>query len=164
MWNGKKCCFLCIFYKTVRVQPDLQLIHNPADNPVYSLCVFLAGLFHRGISQSGTALCSWALAANGSSSHQAKKLASLLDCPTSPTVDLVECLRTKNARDIIATDKQFMVCYVFVIMCIARILNLLPEQLVVKRSFISYLHVLPSSIICLNYFAFISFSFLIFFA
>ncbi|PNF29114.1 hypothetical protein B7P43_G12621 [Cryptotermes secundus] len=66
------------------------------------------GLFHRGISQSGTALCTWALAANGSSSYQAKKLAKLLDCPTSPTADLVDCLRTKDARDIIATDKQFM--------------------------------------------------------
>jgi carboxylesterase type B len=73
------------------------------------LCVLLAGLFHRGISQSGTALCTWALAANGSSSYQAKKLASLLGCPTSPTADLVDCLRTMDARDIIATDKQFMV-------------------------------------------------------
>jgi len=66
------------------------------------------GLFHRGISQSGTALCTWALAANGSSVHQAKKLANLLDCPTKPTADLVQCLRTKDATDIIATDKQFM--------------------------------------------------------
>jgi carboxylesterase type B len=76
---------------------------------LYSLYILLAGLFHRGISQSGTALCTWALAANGSSSFQAKKLASLLSCPTSPTTDLVNCLRTKDARDIIATDKQFMV-------------------------------------------------------
>lgn len=72
-------------------------------------CVLLAGLFHRGISQSGTALCTWAFAANGSSEHQAKKLASLLDCPTNPNADLVQCLRTKDAVDIIATDKQFMV-------------------------------------------------------
>jgi carboxylesterase type B len=76
---------------------------------LYSLHELLAGLFHRGISQSGTALCTWALAANGSSSYQAKKLASLLGCPTSPTTDLVNCLRTKDARDSIATDKQFMV-------------------------------------------------------
>jgi carboxylesterase type B len=72
-------------------------------------CVLLTGLFHRGISQSGTALCTWALAANGSSEQQAKKLATLLDCPTKPNTDLVECLRTKDAADIIATDKQFMV-------------------------------------------------------
>lgn len=72
-------------------------------------CVLLAGLFHRGISQSGTALCTWALAANGSSVHQAKKLANLLHCPTNPNADLVQCLRTKDAADIIATDKQFMV-------------------------------------------------------
>ena len=67
------------------------------------------GLFHRGISQSGTALCSWALAPNGTSTHQAKKLARLLDCPQHPSAALVACLRTKQADDIIATDKQFMV-------------------------------------------------------
>jgi carboxylesterase type B len=76
---------------------------------ICAACVLLTGLFHRGISQSGTALCTWALAANGSSAYQAKKLASLLNCPTNPNADLVDCLRTKDAPDIIATDKQFMV-------------------------------------------------------
>ncbi|PSN39205.1 Venom carboxylesterase-6 [Blattella germanica] len=66
------------------------------------------GLFQRGISQSGTVLCSWAVAPNGTSTHQAKKMAKLLDCPLSPSADLVNCLRTKEATDIIATDRQFM--------------------------------------------------------
>ncbi|XP_069699397.1 venom carboxylesterase-6-like isoform X2 [Periplaneta americana] len=66
------------------------------------------GLFHRGISQSGTALCTWAIAANGTSTEQAKKLATLLNCPTRHTADLVDCLRTKDAKDIISTDKKFM--------------------------------------------------------
>jgi carboxylesterase type B len=104
--------------------------HNSIDNHSYSLHVLLTGLFHRGISQSGTALCFWALAANGSSSHQAKKLASLLDCPTSPTVELVDCLRTKDARDIIATDKQFMVYDVLVTICFMHC-----YELIVIRSF-----------------------------
>jgi carboxylesterase type B len=85
--------------------------------------VLLTGLFHRGISQSGTALCTWALATNGSSMHQAKKLAGLLDCPVHPNVDLLDCLRTKDAIDIIATDKQFMVYDVLNTMGIACVLN-----------------------------------------
>nr|CAD7404517.1 unnamed protein product [Timema cristinae] len=66
------------------------------------------GLFHRGISQSGTALCSWTLAPNGSSKHQAQKLATLLNCPSAPSKALVDCLRKREAKDIIATDKDFM--------------------------------------------------------
>nr|CAD7403628.1 unnamed protein product [Timema poppensis] len=66
------------------------------------------GLFHRGISQSGTALCSWTLAPNGSSKHQAQRLATLLNCPSSPSKALVDCLRRREAKDIIATDKDFM--------------------------------------------------------
>ncbi|KAJ8871578.1 hypothetical protein PR048_027904 [Dryococelus australis] len=66
------------------------------------------GLFHRGISQSGTALNIWTLAPNGDSKFQAEKLATFLSCPKEPTAALVKCLREKSAVDIIATDRQFM--------------------------------------------------------
>ena len=69
------------------------------------------GLFQRGISQSGSALCSWALAPNGTSTHQARKLAEFLDCPQQPSAAMVACLRTKKAKEIIATDKLFMVSW-----------------------------------------------------
>jgi hypothetical protein len=74
----------------------------------------ISGLFHRAVSQSGTAFCSWALAPNGSSSHQTEKLAVQLGCPTQPSSALVSCLRTKDAVDITATDRVYMVstCYV----------------------------------------------------
>jgi hypothetical protein len=67
------------------------------------------GLFHRAVSQSGTAFCSWSLAPDGSSKHQAQKLAALLDCPTQPSSELVSCLRTKDAVDITSTDRAYMV-------------------------------------------------------
>ncbi|PSN42536.1 hypothetical protein C0J52_03842 [Blattella germanica] len=66
------------------------------------------GLFHRVISESGTALGLWAIAPNGSSVHQAKKVASLLNCPTHPSKALVNCLRRREAADIIKTDTAFM--------------------------------------------------------
>ncbi|KDR12773.1 Esterase FE4 [Zootermopsis nevadensis] len=66
------------------------------------------GLFHRAVSQSGTAFCPWSLAPNGSSKHQAEELAFLLDCPTQPSSEMVSCLRTKDAVDITATDRAYM--------------------------------------------------------
>ncbi|XP_069694783.1 uncharacterized protein [Periplaneta americana] len=66
------------------------------------------GLFHRAISQSGTALCSWSFAPNGSSTSMAEKLGGLFNCPTQNSSELVSCLRSKDAIDITATDKAFM--------------------------------------------------------
>ncbi|XP_069696406.1 venom carboxylesterase-6-like isoform X2 [Periplaneta americana] len=66
------------------------------------------GLFHRAISQSGTAFNGWAFAPNGSSTGQAEKLGGLLNCPTQNSGELVACLRSKDAVAITATDKAFM--------------------------------------------------------
>ena len=104
VFNRHVSCVVCVFNRHVSC---VACVFNRHISCV--ACVLFTGLFHRGISQSGTALCTWAFAANGSSVHQAKKLASLLDCPTNPNADLVHCLRTKDAADIIATDRQFMV-------------------------------------------------------
>jgi carboxylesterase type B len=73
------------------------------------MCVDFVGLFHRAVSQSGTAFCPWALAPHGSSTHQAEKLAALLDCPTHPSTELVACLRRKDAVDVTATKRDFEV-------------------------------------------------------
>ncbi|XP_060814384.1 carboxylic ester hydrolase [Bombus pascuorum] len=65
------------------------------------------GLFHRAISQSGTADCRWALAKPGSARKKATKVAELLSCPSENSKQLVECLRTKDAIELIATDRSF---------------------------------------------------------
>ncbi|XP_043477786.1 venom carboxylesterase-6-like [Leptopilina heterotoma] len=67
------------------------------------------GLFHRGISQSGTALCPWGLTRPGLAKKQAEKLGKLMDCTTSDSRDLLKCLKTKNHIDIIARDRAFQV-------------------------------------------------------
>ncbi|KAJ9587060.1 hypothetical protein L9F63_019348, partial [Diploptera punctata] len=66
------------------------------------------GLFHRSISQSGTALLNWAFAPNGSTVHHTRKLASLVGCPTEPSNALLLCLKNRDAKEIASKDKEFM--------------------------------------------------------
>ncbi|KAI4500883.1 hypothetical protein M0802_004094 [Mischocyttarus mexicanus] len=65
------------------------------------------GLFHRAISQSGTAHCPWTLTRPGSAKIKAQTVGKLLNCPTDDSKDLIECLKTKNASDLIGTDRHF---------------------------------------------------------
>ncbi|KAF5304022.1 hypothetical protein FQA39_LY01807 [Lamprigera yunnana] len=53
------------------------------------------GLFHRGISQSGTALAPWGLVNNPL--ENAVKLAHAVGCPTISTKELKTCLKSKPA-------------------------------------------------------------------
>lgn len=71
--------------------------------------MYETGLFHRAISQSGTADCRWAVAKPGSARKKATKLAKLLACPSKDSKQLVDCLRTKEATELIATDRSFQV-------------------------------------------------------
>ncbi|XP_018561795.1 venom carboxylesterase-6-like [Anoplophora glabripennis] len=57
------------------------------------------GLFVKGISQSGSALASWAIKKNAL--KRAKKLALLVDCPDSPSEDLKSCLKQKPAQTLL---------------------------------------------------------------
>ncbi|XP_069694786.1 carboxylic ester hydrolase-like [Periplaneta americana] len=70
------------------------------------LCV--RGLFHRAISQSGTAFCPWAMATNIVASENAIKLGKILRCPTSYSIEFVNCLRRKDVSDVVNTDVDFM--------------------------------------------------------
>nr|QYA71947.1 carboxylesterase [Anoplophora glabripennis]QYA71999.1 carboxylesterase [Anoplophora glabripennis] len=66
------------------------------------------GLFQSIIAQSGTALCTWAVAGKGEGVSNSKKLAKLFDCPTESSMEMVECLRKINATLIIGQDTEFM--------------------------------------------------------
>jgi len=60
------------------------------------------GLFHRAIAMSGSALCWWA-----NIPHQEKtavKLASNLNCPTSSSTEMVDCLRAVPGRDMMTAQ------------------------------------------------------------
>ncbi|XP_067850750.1 neuroligin-1 isoform X2 [Heptranchias perlo] len=62
------------------------------------------GLFQRAIAQSGTALSSWAV------SYQpakfARQLATKVGCNVIDTIDLVECLRSKQYKELVEQDIQ----------------------------------------------------------
>ncbi|KAF2904193.1 hypothetical protein ILUMI_01985 [Ignelater luminosus] len=57
------------------------------------------GLFHRGISQGGTALAPWAI--HKAPLKEAKRLGASLDCDNSSTRELIKCLKQKPAAKII---------------------------------------------------------------
>ncbi|XP_066593320.1 carboxylic ester hydrolase [Prorops nasuta] len=65
------------------------------------------GLFHRGISQSGTAYCPWTLTQPGEAKKHAKMVAEKLKCPSKDSKAMLKCLKTKSAVDIIGTDRLF---------------------------------------------------------
>lgn len=70
---------------------------------IYFSCLYLfvlpLGLFHRGFSQSGTALLCWALTENPL--EKARAVAKNISCPTLSTEKMVDCLRSVDARKLI---------------------------------------------------------------
>ncbi|XP_023948588.1 juvenile hormone esterase [Bicyclus anynana] len=66
-----------------------------------------AGLFHKAISESGTALVPWAEAPPGEAKKNALRLAKFLDCPSSPSDRFIACLRKLDSHEIIGTEFLF---------------------------------------------------------
>jgi hypothetical protein len=62
------------------------------------------GLFHRSISQSGTATCPWAVIPKGKPKLLAERMGVLFDCPAHPSKDLISCLRKQDAYKVFAAD------------------------------------------------------------
>jgi hypothetical protein len=55
------------------------------------------GLFHRSISQSGTANSAWAVNPKGRPKAIAELVAELFDCPADPSNHFISCLRIRDA-------------------------------------------------------------------
>lgn len=62
----------------------------------------------RAIAQSGTSLCSWAIL--NYVGEYTKRLGKHMNCPVSNSTELVDCLRNKDARDLILFQHQIEVC------------------------------------------------------
>uniref|UniRef100_A0A9J7YC74 Neuroligin 3a n=1 Tax=Cyprinus carpio carpio TaxID=630221 RepID=A0A9J7YC74_CYPCA len=62
------------------------------------------GLFHRAIIQSGSALSSWAV--NYQPVKYTRLLAEKVGCNVLDTLDMVDCLRKKSARELVEQDIQ----------------------------------------------------------
>ncbi|CAG9864100.1 unnamed protein product [Phyllotreta striolata] len=67
------------------------------------------GLFHRGLSQSGTALQSWAIVEKPL--EKAKTVANALACPTNSTETMVDCMRQKGANDVINAMRTLLLYF-----------------------------------------------------
>ncbi|KRT82414.1 esterase [Oryctes borbonicus] len=64
------------------------------------------GLFHRGVSQSGTALDYWAF--EESPLKKAEDLGQKVGCPIDSTKDLRDCLLTRSAKEIVNSQQKFL--------------------------------------------------------
>jgi carboxylesterase type B len=60
-----------------------------------------AGLFHRGISHSGTATAEWVLAKNPL--EEALAVAELVNCFSTDQHNMINCMRTKPGADLVRT-------------------------------------------------------------
>ena len=61
------------------------------------------GLFHAGISESGSALMPLFFRTEGVLSR-AQRMASAVGCPTESSEELVECLRTRDVKSILVNQ------------------------------------------------------------
>ncbi|KAE9536014.1 hypothetical protein AGLY_007915 [Aphis glycines] len=64
------------------------------------------GLFNRGIAESGSAFCNWAITEN--TIQKTKELAESLGCPTYYSKDTIKCLRSRPALAIANSLKNFL--------------------------------------------------------
>ncbi|KAK4880937.1 hypothetical protein RN001_004256 [Aquatica leii] len=76
-----------------------------ASAQLHSLSPLSQGLFHRGISQSGSVLNPWVLSER--SLEKSQQLGVYLNCPITSTKKLVACLKKKPAQNIIVSTKIF---------------------------------------------------------
>ncbi|XP_012522381.1 venom carboxylesterase-6 isoform X2 [Monomorium pharaonis] len=65
------------------------------------------GLFHRGISQSGNFYNPWTLTSPGAAKKNAITVGKHLKCNSENSKELIKCLQTKSAEEIIGTDRLF---------------------------------------------------------
>ncbi|XP_014223177.1 venom carboxylesterase-6-like [Trichogramma pretiosum] len=65
-----------------------------------------SGLFHAGISISGTALLCWAQAE--AAQEKARKLSDLMGCPTGDNAKMIDCLKSRPGNAIVQAVKEFM--------------------------------------------------------
>ena len=65
------------------------------------------GLFHRAIAHSGSASCLWALPK--SVGEYTRILAEDLNCPTSKSRELLDCMRKTEAEKIMISRKKLMI-------------------------------------------------------
>ncbi|XP_046628117.1 juvenile hormone esterase-like [Neodiprion virginianus] len=65
------------------------------------------GLFHRCITESGSALAAWAYKPSGPYADRAFELGKYVGCSNTSTDSLIECLRTVDVSDMVGSYPEF---------------------------------------------------------
>ena len=73
----------------------------------FEILILLKGMFHRAIIQSGTSKCPWSL--QTPVGEYTKILAEHLDCPTTNSREILDCLRTRKAEDIVGIRRHITI-------------------------------------------------------
>lgn len=99
--------------------PDM----NKPDNYFVFTCIFKyrisldIGLFHRAISQSGSAIAPWVITAPMLARNRTNVLGILTGCPLTSSELLVRCLRDLPAEELLKVYPKFYVISTYCIRC-----------------------------------------------
>uniref|UniRef100_T1HHT2 Carboxylic ester hydrolase n=1 Tax=Rhodnius prolixus TaxID=13249 RepID=T1HHT2_RHOPR len=66
------------------------------------------GLFHKAVSQSGTAVSCWVTVPPGVARSQAIHLAKQLNCSVNSSQMILDCLKTKNAYEMVELYTEYV--------------------------------------------------------
>ena len=66
-----------------------------------------SGMFNRAIAQSGSLLCPWAIL--NYVGNYTRQLAARMNCPTHNSDQLVQCLRGKDAQQLLQFQRDIQV-------------------------------------------------------
>ncbi|XP_035666776.1 cholinesterase 2-like [Branchiostoma floridae] len=93
-----------------------------------------SGLFRRAILQSGAAFSNWALTPRDVAMTRGRALASALGCRQPEVRDMVACLRTSSAEDIVDNQREGFLDFSFTPVVDGNFLSSDPSDLTVQRS------------------------------
>lgn len=99
--------FQCILFglsPVLNSSPVPFIAHRENKHSPLSLYCPPPGLFHRAIIQSGSALSSWSV--NYQPVKYTRLLSEKVGCNVLDTLDMVDCLRKKSARELVEQDIQ----------------------------------------------------------
>jgi len=73
--------------------------------------MYLLGLFHNVIMQSGSAASFWAIDEKPVAISKAHDFSSKAGCPTTTSKEILECLKNKSVKELLEAQAKLYVCY-----------------------------------------------------
>lgn len=85
--------------------------------PILNFLLIILGLFHRAISESGTALAAWARITPAMARRRFITFGILAGCMPVPTQVLVNCLKKIPAEEFVRITQKFYVILFILLVC-----------------------------------------------